>query len=51
MKNKSTFLYALLFWGFFAVKYVGTSFALWSWWWLLLPLVPWLGLAVQRLGL
>lgn len=36
-----------LFWGFVAVNVWGVSFAAWSWWWLLLPIIPWLGLAVQ----
>lgn len=39
------------FWGFVLVKVWGTAFALWSWWWLLLPLVPWLGLGLRHLGL
>lgn len=41
----------LLFWGFIVVKAWGHVFADWSWWWVLLPLVPWLGLAAERLGL
>lgn len=42
---------SLLFWSFIAVKAFGTSFAAWSWWWLLFPLMPWLWLLVERLGL
>ena len=42
---------ALIFWGFIAIKAWGTTFAAWSWWWVLFPLMPWLGLAIQRLGL
>lgn len=41
----------LLFWGYFAVKFVGTTFAVWSWWWLLLPIVPWLSLLIAHFGL
>ena len=41
----------MLLWGFIAVKLVGVSFAAWSWWWVLLPIVPWLALLVQHLGL
>ena len=46
-----SFLAGIVFWGFVAVKVWGVSFAAWSWWWLLLPIVPWLGLAVQRFHL
>lgn len=42
---------SLVTWGFVAVKIAGTSFAAWSWWWVLLPIVPWLALAVKRFGL
>lgn len=42
---------ALLFWMFIATKAWGTIFVAWSWWWLLLPIVPWCGYAVQRLHL
>jgi hypothetical protein len=41
----------LMFWGFIVVKAWGTSFALWSWWWMLIPIVPWMGLLVERWGL
>lgn len=41
----------LLLWGFVAVKAMGTSFAAWSWWWVLAPLIPFLGLAVQHFKL
>lgn len=44
-------LYFLLFWGFIGVKALGTSFAAWSWWWVLLPIIPWVGLAVARFHL
>lgn len=44
-------IHGLLFWSFIAVKAWGVSFAAWSWWWLFIPMVPWIGLAVQRLGL
>jgi hypothetical protein len=52
--NNTTFwsvLSSLLFWGFIVVKAWGTSFAAWLWWWLFIPIVPWIGLAVQRMGL
>lgn len=41
----------LCFWGFIAVKLAGTSLATWSWWWMLMPIVPIFGLLVARLGL
>lgn len=40
-----------MFWGYIAVKWVGTAFAAWSWWWVLLPIVPWLALLVAHAGL
>jgi hypothetical protein len=41
----------LFFWGFIVVKAVGHIFAAWSWWWVLLPIVPWIGTAVAHFGL
>lgn len=41
----------LVFALFIAIKLAGTSLAAWSWWWLLLPIVPLLALVVQHLGL
>lgn len=35
-------LAGVLLWSFIIVKGWGTAFAAWSWWWLLLPMVPWL---------
>lgn len=51
MKHVFHFIYFLIFWSFFAVKAFGVTFAAWSWWWLLLPIMPWLGLAVAHFGL
>ncbi len=51
MKELSGWIWALLFWGYITVKVVGTSFAAWSWWWLLVPIVPWLSLGVKAYGL
>ena len=39
----------LMFWGYIAGKLIG-AFADWSWWWVLLPIVPWLGTLIQRVG-
>lgn len=47
----TSLFWGLVFWGFVAVKLVGVSFATWSWWWLLVPIVPWLGLIAQRWAL
>jgi len=47
----STVWFAAIFWGFIAIKVAGTSFAAWSWWWILLPIVPMLSLVVKALGL
>lgn len=51
MKHVVTLLWCLVFWSFIVTKAVGHVLAAWSWWWVLLPLVPWLGFAVERLGL
>jgi hypothetical protein len=42
---------AFCFWGYILVKVYGTAFAAWSWLWVLFPFIPWLGLALHRLGL
>lgn len=39
------------FWGFITIKVAGVSLAAWSWWWVLLPIVPFAGLLVQHWGL
>ena len=41
----------LCFWSFIAIKVAGSSLAAWSWWWLLMPVVPVLSLLVVRMGL
>ncbi len=41
----------LFFWGFIVVKIAGHLFADWSWWWVLLPVIPWIGAAVAHFGL
>ncbi len=52
MSNKLTsVIWFLSFWMFIATKVWGSVLAAWSWWWLLLPFVPWCGYAVQRLHL
>lgn len=49
--GSGTLIGGLAFWGYLLVKAYGVAFAAWSWWWLLLPVVPWLGLGLSRLGL
>jgi hypothetical protein len=44
-------VHGLSFAFFVAVKLAGTSFAAWSWWWLLFTLVPVLSLLVKHLAL
>ena len=51
MKSLRHFIGPLLFWSFVVIKAWGTSFAAWSWWWLFLPIVPFIGLVVAKLGL
>lgn len=36
---------------FVIIKLGGSAFAAWSWWWLLLPIVPDLVLILRKLGL
>jgi Flp pilus assembly protein protease CpaA len=51
MKLISNLVFWFVFSFFVAVKVAGTSFAAWSWWWMILPLIPVLSLLVTRLGL
>lgn len=51
MKYIGVLVWWLMFWGFVTVKMVGHVFAAWSWWWVLLTIVPWLSLLVQKWGL
>jgi hypothetical protein len=51
MTIMTSFLWCVCFWCFLAIKAWGVTFAAWSWWWMLLPFVPFLGVAVQRLHL
>jgi hypothetical protein len=41
----------LIFWAFVCIKVAGSSLAAWSWWWLLLPVVPVGSLVVKAWGL
>lgn len=50
-KNIVRLIYFISFWSFIAIKVAGSSFAAWSWWWILLPIVPFFGLFVQHMGL
>jgi hypothetical protein len=38
-------------WTFIAIKVAGTSFAAWSWWWVLLSPIPVVSLITGKLGL
>ena len=51
MKYIYSIFWQLTLWSFIAVKLGGASLAGWSWWWLLAPAVPLLGILVGRLGL
>lgn len=42
---------ALIFWGYIAVKAFGVTFAAWSWWWVLFPFMPFLGVLIQHFHL
>lgn len=42
----------LVWFGFPIIKIWGTTFAAWSYWWMLFPIVPWLHYAlIVRLGM
>jgi hypothetical protein len=51
MKHLVSLLWAVNLWLFIAIKVAGTSYAAWSWWWLLMPYVPNMSLAVRHYGL
>lgn len=51
MKHVVQLVFVLSLWFFVAVKVAGTSFASWSWWWVLLSLVPNLSLVVTHFRL
>jgi len=36
---------------FILIKLAGTGLAAWSWWWILLPIVPVLALFLQKMGM
>lgn len=42
---------SLVFWGFVGIKVMGHLFAAWSWWWIFCPIIPWVGVAVDKLNL
>lgn len=49
--SETSIVGGIIFWSFIIVKAWGTVFAAWSWWWVLLPLVPWLFYILHRTGL
>lgn len=46
-----TVLWPCMFWGFLGAKWFGSVFVAWSYWWVFLPIVPWLWLFVTKVGL
>lgn len=44
-------VWALAFWSFVVIKAAGSSLAAWSWWWVLLPIVPTIWLVLSKLGM
>lgn len=46
-----SFISAICFWSFVLIKAYGTLFATWSWWWLFIPFVPELFVALSKAGL
>jgi hypothetical protein len=46
-----TIFYCVTFWAFIVIKAFGAALAAWSWWWLLLPIVPDLWLVLSKAGL
>jgi hypothetical protein len=51
MAHFFSFIHAVSFWVFIAIKVAGSSLAAWSWWWVLFPVIPCIGLLVERFGL
>lgn len=55
MKHLASFITTLVwffsFWSFIAIKAGGTALAAWSWWWMLLSIVPMLSLVFNHFGL
>lgn len=51
MKFLIEFTMTLVWWSFLIIKIWGTAFAAWSWWWVLLPIVPWLWRLLNAGGL
>lgn len=51
MKHVLTIIGTLCFWSFIAIKAGGTSFAEWSWMWVLMTPVPMLSLVVKHFNL
>ena len=47
----NSFLASLWFWMFVIVKVGGTALASWSWWWILLPIVPDVVIILKHFGL
>ncbi len=47
----SWFLGGLVFWAFILIKGWGTALAAWSWWWVLLPVVPVMWVVLEKAGL
>lgn len=43
-------IYGLLFWVFVVIKFFGTALATWSWWWLLVPVIPDFWLLLHKLN-
>lgn len=50
-KSSSTsWVFIVSFWAFIVIKVWGTALAAWSWWWILLSIVPNMWLLLTRLG-
>lgn len=50
-KTQGITLLGLCFWMFIVIKAFGSALAGWSWWWLLLPIVPVFALLLGKAGL
>jgi hypothetical protein len=51
MKHIPALICFLAFWSFVTIKVGGVALAAWSWWWILLPIVPTGVLVVKHFGL
>lgn len=48
--SRASWVWVVSFWSFLIIKVGGTALAGWSWWWILLSIVPILSLILAKAG-